>query len=114
MINKFILLIFFLHSTFAFASGGFGGGVDQVSQERDKEKFHLGKAVYNEEIELSKDKTLKSETQVSRLEMLQNSLPNPEKKRVNLPNLAGRISDKQLEALEYFLVIRFNLKLEKK
>ncbi len=115
MKNFFILFIFFNSIyNYTFASGGFGGGVEQISQGRDKEKFHLGKSIYNIEIEISKDATNKSETQLTRLEFLQNSLPNPEKKRVNLPKLAGKLTDNQLDALEYFLSIRFNIQLDKK
>ncbi len=116
MINKSFLFLFLLFSFFdlCYASGGFGGGVDQISGERDKEKFHLGKAVYNEEIELLSEDNTKSVSQRARLDYLQNALPNPEKRRVKLPSLAGKLSDKQLDALEYFLSIRFNIKLYQK
>jgi hypothetical protein len=116
MNHKSFLFIFLLYSVFSFnyASGGFGGGVDQISGERDKEKFHLGKAVYNEEIELLSEDNTKSTSQRARLDFLQNALPNPEKKRVKLVGLAGKLSDKQLDALEYFLTIRFNIKLNQK
>jgi len=96
-------------------SGGFGGGgIAQIPQGKDREKYHLGKAVYNNEIELGAlDKKLEGE-QSERLDYLQGSLPNTEKRRVNLGDLAGKLTKEQLDALEYFVSIRFNVKLNEK
>ncbi len=91
-----------------------GGGGGPIPQGKDREKFHLGKAIYNQEIDLSTSDPAKEISQSEKLEYLQGSLPNPEKKRVTLPNLAGKLTDIQLEALEYFISVRFNVKLEKK
>jgi hypothetical protein len=114
MQKNLVISIFFLISALSVldASGGFGGGVGQITQANDREKFHLGKAVYNMEIELPEKNTALETFQSERLEYLQGSLPNPEKKRINLPELAGRLTSIQLEALEYFISIRFNVKLE--
>ncbi len=97
-----------------YGSGGFGGGGAPIPQGKDREKYHLGKAIYNSEIELSQVDSSKEVIQAEKLEYLQGALPNPEKKRVTLPNLAGKLTDLQVEALEYFISIRFNVKLEKK
>lgn len=86
----------------------------QIPQGNDREKFHLGKSVFNQEIELSAVDKAKEVVQSERLDYLQGSLPNTEKRRVNLPDLAGKLTDEQLDALEYFVSIRFNVKLEKK
>ena len=116
--NKYtILTIFIALSFFTFlnASGGFGGGgVGQIPQGQDREKFHLGKSIYNQEIELSPVDKAKETSQAERLDYLQGSLPNTEKRRVNLPELAGKLTDVQIDALEYFVSVRFNVKLEKK
>jgi hypothetical protein len=91
-----------------------GGGGGPIPQGKDREKFHLGKAIYNQEIEITQMDPSKEVLQAERLEYLQGSLPNPEKKRVTLPNFAGKLTELQLEALEYFISVRFNVKLEKK
>ena len=116
MYKKFflILILFTLVSGSLYSSGGMGGGGGPIPQGKDREKFHLGKAVYNQEIELSPIDASKEVVQAEKLEYLQGALPNPEKKRVTLPNLAGKLSDLQVEALEYFISVRFNVKLEKK
>jgi hypothetical protein len=112
----FIVLVIILSiGAHVQASGGFGGGgVGQIPQGNDREKFHLGKSVFNQEIELSTVDKGKEAAQSERLDYLQGSLPNIEKRRVNLPDLAGKLTDEQLDALEYFVSIRFNVKLEKK
>ena len=91
-----------------------GGGGGPIPQGKDREKFHLGKAIYNQEVELTALDTSREVAQAERLEYLQGSLPNPEKRRVTLPSLAGKLTDSQIEALEYFISVRFNVKLEKK
>jgi len=116
--RNIILLSFFIFFTFitvVSASGGFGGGgVGQIPQGQDREKFHLGKSIYNLEIELGTLDKTKESAQAERLDYLQGSLPNTEKRRVNLPELAGKLTNEQIEALEYFVSVRFNVKLEKK
>jgi hypothetical protein len=113
LINTLLILLTSISSI--YASGGFGGGgVGQIPQGKDREKFHLGKSVYNQEIEFSAIDKSKEVSQAERLDYLQGSLPNTEKRRVNLPDLAGKLTDEQIDALEYFISIRFNVKLEKK
>jgi len=108
------LFLFTFVSVSLYSSGGMGGGGGPIPQGKDREKFHLGKAVYNQEIELFPIDVSKEVAQAEKLEYLQGALPNPEKRRVTLPNLAGKLSDLQIEALEYFISVRFNVKLEKK
>lgn len=100
----------------SFASGGFsGGGVAQIPKGKDREKYHLGKSVYNREIEIPAEAdSSKIQSQKIRLEYLQGSLPNSEKQRVNLEELAGKLTQEQLDSLEYFVSVRFNVKLEEK
>ncbi|WP_425528946.1 hypothetical protein [Leptospira yasudae] len=100
----------------SYASGGFsGGGVAQIPKGKDREKYHLGKSVYNKEIEIAAAADpAKIQPQKIRLEYLQGSLPNSEKQRVNLEDFAGKLSTEQLDALEYFVSVRYNVKLEEK
>ncbi|WP_210413380.1 hypothetical protein [Leptospira stimsonii] len=100
----------------SFASGGFsGGGVAQIPKGKDREKYHLGKSVYNREIEITVTADpAKVSAQKIRLEYLQGSLPNSEKHRINLEEFAGKLTPEQLDSLEYFVSVRFNVKLEDK
>ncbi|MCW7463465.1 hypothetical protein [Leptospira limi] len=98
-----------------FASGGIGGGgIANIPQGQDREKYHLGKAIFNQELTLEKQSNINSNEQDERLEYLQGSLPNTEKRRVNLPDLSGKLTEEQLQALEYFVQVRFNIKLPEK
>lgn len=86
------------------ASGGIGGGgIANIPQGQDREKYHLGKAVYNQDLTLENQTNVKLQEQEERLEYLQGSLPNTEKRRVNLPDFAGKLTEEQLQALEYFV-----------
>ncbi|XDD45627.1 hypothetical protein AB3N60_13040 [Leptospira sp. WS39.C2] len=115
---KYIILILsisFVSTNFIFASGGIsGGGIANIPQGQDREKYHLGKAIFNQEISLDSKTISNASDQEERLEYLQGSLPNTEKRRVNLPELSGKLSEEQLQALEYFVQVRFNIKLPEK
>ncbi|TGJ99052.1 hypothetical protein EHQ53_10765 [Leptospira langatensis] len=108
------IITYFFQPT--FASGGFGGGsvAGQALRGKEREKFNLGKAIYNGEVALDAKRDELTKTQKNRLEYLQGSLPNAEKGRVSLEDLAGKLSEEQISALEFFVSIRFNVKLEEK
>ncbi|TGK78938.1 hypothetical protein EHQ24_15420 [Leptospira noumeaensis] len=116
MKNIITFLIFnLLLISSSFASGGIGGGgIANIPQGQDREKYHLGKAVYNQDLTLEKQPNVKLIEQEERLEYLQGSLPNTEKRRVNLPDFAGKLTEEQITALEYFVQVRFNVKLPEK
>ncbi|MGV3665802.1 MAG: hypothetical protein ACO1NV_06700 [Leptospira bouyouniensis] len=110
-----LLLVSLLFTNILLASGGIsGGGIANIPQGQDREKYHFGKAVFNQEITLEKQPNININDQDERLEYLQGSLPNTEKRRVNLPDLSGKLTEEQLQALEYFIQVRFNIKLPEK
>lgn len=112
-----VCLIFFTLSQIAlFASGGVsGGGVVNIPQGKDRDKYHLGKAVFQKELDFKETiPASQIKENEDRLEFLQGSLPNTEKRRTDLTELSGKITKEQLEALEYFLSVRFNIKIDKK
>lgn len=110
-----LLLVNLFFTNIILASGGIsGGGIANIPQGQDREKYHLGKAIFNQEISLEKQTNSNLNDQEERLEYLQGSLPNTEKRRVNLPELSGKLTEEQLQALEYFIQVRFNIKLPEK
>ncbi|MCG6141936.1 hypothetical protein [Leptospira mtsangambouensis] len=113
-LSKIILIQLTLITALSASGGIGGGGIANIPQGQDREKYHLGKAVYNQDITLEKQTNVKLFEQEERLEYLQGSLPNTEKRRVNLPDFAGKLTEEQLQALEYFIQIRFNVKFPDK
>ncbi|EOQ87357.1 hypothetical protein LEP1GSC202_3595 [Leptospira yanagawae serovar Saopaulo str. Sao Paulo = ATCC 700523] len=114
---QLLLVINLFLTNVVFASGGIsGGGIANIPQGQDREKYHLGKAIYNQEVSLEKptNTNINTTDQEERLEYLQGSLPNTEKRRVNLPDFSGKLTEEQLQALEYFIQVRFNIKLPEK
>ncbi|TGM05143.1 hypothetical protein [Leptospira jelokensis] len=116
LIQLLIVINLFI-TNIVLASGGIsGGGIANIPQGQDREKYHLGKAIFNQEVSLEKQTNANVNTadQEERLEYLQGSLPNTEKRRVNLPDFSGKLTEEQLQALEYFIQVRFNIKLPEK
>ncbi|TGL67462.1 hypothetical protein [Leptospira jelokensis] len=116
LIQLLIVINLFI-TNIVLASGGIsGGGIANIPQGQDREKYHLGKAIFNQEVSLEKQTNANVNTtdQEERLENLQGSLPNTEKRRVNLPDFSGKLTEEQLQALEYFIQVRFNIKLPEK
>lgn len=111
-----IALVFLWACPFSliYASGGYGGaGIQQDKGRIDKDKYQLGKAIYNGEFKLPEvaNDSLKVE-QLEKLSWIQTKLPRPEQRRVNLLSLAGRLTPEQLDALQHFISIRFNVRFQ--
>jgi len=112
----FLLIPLDFSSSCLLASGGYGGaGIQQDKGRIDREKYQLGKSIYNGEFPIPAqiDETKKSE-QYEQLNQIQNKLPRPEQRRTNLLSLAGRLTEEQLEALRHFVSVRFNVRFSEK
>lgn len=109
------LIILGIPQSAIHASGGYGGGgIQQDKGKIDKEKYQLGKAIYNREIKIDTEvDEAKKFPQYERLTRIQTKLPRPEQRRTNLLDYAGRLTEEQLEALQHFVGVRFNVRLEK-
>lgn len=95
------------------ASGGYGGvGINQDKGAIDKEKYQLGKSIYNGELSLPSVDEGKKFPQYEKLAKIQTKLPRPEQRRTNLMDLAGKLDEVQLEALQHFVAVRFNVRLD--
>jgi len=74
----------------------------------DRDKYSLGQQVFNGKAKLTAQSDL--EVQKPRLEKCQAGLPKGVAKSKSLPALAGKLSEEQLAALEYFLGERYPAK----
>ena len=97
-----------------FASGSFSGRPPQPPAESDetmkldRERYGLGQKVYDGDVMTPSGGG--ADAQMVRLKALQMKLPADAGAKKNLVALAGKLSEPQLAALEYFVAHRFTMK----
>lgn len=80
----------------------------------DSVKFDTGQNIFTGKLRLNEaDPTLVAQ-QEPRLKELHAQLPKDVQESVKLPAMAGRMTNKQLADLEYFLLVRYNATLKPK
>ena len=75
----------------------------------DANRYNIGKHIFSGKYEPGKpagDATQQS----PRLKQLQEKLPKAAQKTADLPALAGKLSNEQMQALEYYLAVRYKIK----
>ena len=98
----------------AFASGSYAGRPPQPpaksggSMKMDQEKYGLGQKVYDGGVMTPGGG--EADAQMTRLKAVQMKLPADAAKMKDLVALAGKLTDAQLAALEYFVAQRFPMK----
>ncbi len=100
-------LVVLAHPLAAHASGTYRGAPVQSAGSLDAQKYDLGKRVFAGEVAGSA--TAANPKQAERLQRLQSRLPVAVRKRTDLAALAGRLSPEQMDALEYFLKVRYRV-----
>ena len=76
----------------------------------DRDKYDLGQKIFNGRTELmpvafpTKEKGMEHEKILNELQQM---LPKRKAKKADLANLAGQLSDQQLDALAYYVQIRY-------
>ena len=76
----------------------------------DNDKYALGKNIFTGKAKLKPNADANAAQQEIKLKELAGRLPQPVKEAEKLPALAGKLSGKELEALEYYLAQRYKLK----
>lgn len=74
-----------------------------------EEPYNLGKALFSGKYTFGKPKLTAANVaeKRQRLVTLQRTLPAPEKEKMNPPELAKQLTDREMNALEYYLGVRF-------
>lgn len=103
------VVVSLLAPTLSFASGGYSSRLTHppTASERsrvDREKFDLGQKVFLGKVAPGQGTAA---VQRPKLEALQALLPAKLAKGKDLPALAGKLSDSQLEALDYYVTQRY-------
>lgn len=99
-----------------FASGSYAGRppqppakvADGMAMKMDREKYGLGQKVYDGSV--MTPGAGNADAQMARLKAAQMKLPNSTGQNKDLAALAGKLSETQLDALEYFVEQRFGMK----
>lgn len=91
------------------ASGSYPGPAIRPAVRVITAKYELGKAVFNGKATMSAGAG-NAEAQGEKLAAWQKALPVAAAKTVNLPAFAGKLTAEQMDALQYFIEVRYNLK----
>jgi hypothetical protein len=92
----------------AWASGSYTAKPPRPGQV-DHARYHLGKQVFSGKLDLPEASSGDPAAQRGVLEDLAARLPEKVRQQAQLTRLAGRLSREQLDALEYYLTVRFRL-----
>ena len=93
----------------SMASGSYPGPGIRPPAKHDMAKYELGKAVFTGKTQLAIGAG-NAETQGATLKEWQKSLPGAVQRTTDLPAMAGKLTNDQLDGLQHFLEIRYNLK----
>ena len=93
----------------ALGSGSYSHKLSRASSAINAAKYHRGKQIFTGQVRLDNGSPTSAPQQGERLAELQALIPQPAQSAVNLPQLAGKLSADHLEALEYYLSIRYRI-----
>lgn len=113
--KKLLLVLLVLGSNLrvaatAMASGSYSGRPPFRITAVDTSKYHLGKKIFTGKVSLrgASDAVLSEQRQ--RLQEIQDKLPANVQKAVNVLLLAGRLTAEQMQALVYYISVRYKVK----
>ena len=98
-------------ATGAEASGRYTAG-RRAPPGVDPARYALGNDLFKGKVELSAVQAARQGRQSVRLTALQAALPKFAKRKADLPAMAGRLDAGQLDALIYFLGVRYKIETE--
>lgn len=81
-----------------------------ATKAMDSTKYTLGQKLYTGQVKLGATDAKLTAKQSIRLKELQNQLPKAVQKTAKLPEMAGKLNASQLNALEYYLQMRYQVK----
>jgi len=108
MIKYILISMIFISSL--FASGSRPQKPGKPPRNPDITKYNSGKALFTGKKELPKVNEKIKEAQLALLKIIESKVPASARKKYSVLPLAGRVSEKELEDLKYYLSIRYKIK----
>jgi hypothetical protein len=99
-----------LHASAASASGSYVRPASHRVGLDDYPKYELGRSVSQGRIALPAPEREFMEPQALVLESLASQLPRSARARIDLESLAGRLTSQQLDAVRYYLKVRYRVR----
>lgn len=94
----------------AVSSGSYSGRPPIPNVSVDTDKYHLGKKLFAGKVALGEASAALLDQQKPRLQELQKKLPENVQESVTLPAMAGKLNAQQMEALDYYISVRYKIK----
>lgn len=91
------------------ASGSYSGQSVRPPAGIDADRYAVGKELFHGRMELPDPDPATEADQRQVLVAVQENLPSKARKAADLPPMAGRLADAQLESLLYFVKIRYKV-----
>lgn len=104
------ILVTVLHASLAAASGSYVRNASHRAGLDDYPKYELGKNVTQGRVALPDPEAERLEPQQEVLAELTRQLPPSARNRLDLPALAGRLDASQLDAVRYYLKVRYRVR----
>lgn len=105
-ISVVALVLMSLIAGVGLASGSYTGKPPRPGNI-DHPSYHLGKQIFSGKLKLSDSVSADQTAQQAFLERLEQRLPEKERTKAQLRRFAGKLNDEQLQALEYYLSVRY-------
>ena len=107
------LLALMLGSASAYGSGSYKGKGRRPPNGLEATQYNLGKKVFTHKADLPEPTAELATEQSEELQALAAALPVKAQRRSNLVALAGRLSAEELDALTYYVSIRYKVEIAK-
>ena len=95
----------------ALGSGSYSYRASKALSAINTAKYHRGKQIFTGQARLDNELSTSASQQEERLKELQALLPQNAQGLANFSQLAGKMSSDHLEALEYYLSIRYRIQV---
>lgn len=95
----------------SFGSGSYSHKLSRASNAINTDKYHRGKQIFTGRAKFDNGSSSPAAQYAERLKKLQALLPQAAQGSVKLPQLAGKINADHLEDLEYYLGVRYRIRV---